>query len=88
MFMGEENFKNISIRAIVNDDPIGNLEDEDVYMVWFCKTLQNAKGLFSTDKRRGVYWECTYNGDKNELYVDSYLKEYNKEWKLDAFQNK
>lgn len=86
--MGEENFKNISIKLIVDDDPIGNLEYEDIFIVWFCKTLQNAKGLFSTNRRKGMYWECTYNGDTNELYVDSYLKGHNKGWKLDDFQNK
>ena len=47
---------------------------EDVYVVWFCKTLQNWKALLSTNVRDGVYYESTHNGDKNETYVDVYKK--------------
>lgn len=52
------------------------LEPSDMYVVWFCKTLQNWKALVS-----GVYIkkyvEVTYNGDKGEIYVDVYNKIYN-----------
>ena len=47
---------------------------EEMYIVWFCKTLQNWKALVSTDVINGVYWEVTHNGDKNETYVDTYFK--------------
>ena len=47
---------------------------EDVYVVWFCKTLQNWKALLSTTVRDGIYYEITHNGDKNETYVDVYKK--------------
>lgn len=47
---------------------------EDVYVVWFCKTLQNWKALLSTNVPDGVYYEITHNGDKNETYVDVYKK--------------
>ena len=47
---------------------------EDVYVVSFCKTLQNWKALLSTNVRDGVYYEITHNGDKNETYVDVYKK--------------
>ena len=40
----------------------------------YCKTLQNWKALVSTNRVDGLYYECTYNGDKNELYVDVYTK--------------
>lgn len=46
----------------------------DVYVVWFCKTLQNWKTLVSTNVLDGVYYEITYNGDKDETYVDVYKK--------------
>ncbi len=46
----------------------------DVYVVWFCKTLQNWKALVSTNVLDGVYYEITYNGDKDETYVDVYKK--------------
>lgn len=47
---------------------------EDVYVVWFCKALQNWKALLSTNVRDEVYYEITHNGDKNETYVDVYKK--------------
>ena len=46
----------------------------DVYIVWLSKTLQNTKGLFSTNIPDGMYYELTYNGDKKELYFDAYKK--------------
>lgn len=47
---------------------------EEVYVVWYCKTLQNAKVLLSTPVSDGMYYEVTYNGDKDELYFDAYRK--------------
>lgn len=49
----------------------------EFYVVWFCKTLQNWKALVSTDSLHGFYWEVTHNGDKDETYVDRYVKEKN-----------
>jgi hypothetical protein len=46
----------------------------DVYIVWFCKTLQNWKVLASTNVSDGMYYEITHNGDKDETYVDAYKK--------------
>ena len=51
---------------------------DDVYVVWFCKTLQNWKALVSTTVSDGMYYEVTYNGDKDEIYVDAYKKWKNK----------
>lgn len=47
---------------------------DDVYVVWFCKTLQNWKALVSTNVSDGMYYEITHNGDKDETYVDVYKK--------------
>ena len=47
---------------------------DDVYIVWFCKTLQNWKALLSTTLPDGMYYEVTYNGDKKEVYLDAYKK--------------
>lgn len=47
---------------------------DDVYIVWFCKTLQNWKALASTKIPDGMYYEITHDGDKNETYVDVYKK--------------
>jgi hypothetical protein len=48
--------------------------EEDVYVVWYSKTLQNAKALLSTPLPDGMYYEVTLNGDKNEIYFDAYKK--------------
>ena len=51
---------------------------DNVYVVWLCKTLQNNKALLSTTLFDGVYYEITFNGDKNEAYLDAYKKWENK----------
>lgn len=53
------------------------ITEDDVYVVWSCKTLQNNKALLSTTVADGMYYELTYNGDKSELYLDAYNKQYN-----------
>ena len=50
------------------------ITEDDVFIVWMCKTLQNSKALLSTTLFDGMYYELTYNGDKKELYVDAYKK--------------
>lgn len=49
---------------------------DDMYVVWFCKTLQNWKALVSGVNIK-EYIEVTYNGDKQETYIDVYNKTYN-----------
>lgn len=61
-------------------------ENFDVYVVWLSKTLQNNKALLSTTIPDGLYYEVTYNGDKKEFYLDSYVKEYNEVITLDAYK--
>lgn len=55
---------------------------ENVFVVWSCKILQNNKALLSTTVSDGMYYELTYNGNKNELYLDAYKKWENKCIKL------
>ena len=52
---------------------------ESLNIVWFCKTLQNHKALVMSthDMYDHIYWEVTYNGDKDEYYVDEYKKQSN-----------
>ena len=50
------------------------ITEEDVFIVWMCKTLQNSKAMASTNLFDGMYYELTFNGNKNELYVDAYKK--------------
>lgn len=54
------------------------MTEDDVFIVWSCKTLQNSKAMVSTKVSDGMYYEVTFNGDKNEIYVDAYKKWENK----------
>lgn len=54
------------------------ITENEVFVVWSCKTLQNSEALLSTTVSDGMYYELTYNGDKNELYLDAYKKWENK----------
>ena len=51
-----------------------SITEEDVYVVWYAKTIQNHKALLSTTVSDGMYYEMTFNGDTNELYMDAYKK--------------
>lgn len=55
---------------LIND----KINTNDVYIVWFCKTLQNWKALASSNLKDSMYFELTYNGDADEIYVDVYRK--------------
>ena len=59
-----------------------HISTDDVYVVWLNRTLQNNKALLSTTISDGMYYEVTYNGDKNELYFDAYKHVVNREFKL------
>ena len=48
--------------------------DFEIYVVWKAKALQNWKYLISTTLTDGMYYELTFNGDKNEWYLDAYKK--------------
>ena len=60
---------------------------DDVFIVWICKTLQNNKALASTTLFDGMYYEITYNGDKEEFYIDAYKKWENYCVKLESVKD-
>ena len=53
-----------------------NITEDDVFIVWSCKTLQNNKALLGTHANN-FYFEVTHNGDKEETYLDVYKKTAN-----------
>ena len=59
-----------------------NLQDFEIFVVWQVKVLQNNKALLSTTIPDGMYYEITYNGNKEEFYLDAYKKFQNKCVKL------
>lgn len=64
-------------RDIVDLNNQDLLTENEVFVVWFAKTLQNWKALVSTDRSDGRYYELTYNGELQETYVDVYRKTSN-----------
>ena len=80
--MDNKKFIEIAIKAVVNyfndqceiTDKNGKITENEVFVVWLCKTLQNNKALLSTTVSDGMYYEVSYNGDKNEMYIDAYKK--------------
>ena len=79
--MSEKEFLKLCKQTLadyINDilDKTDNIQitEDDVYVVWCCKTLQNNKATLSTTLPDGMYYECTYNGDAKEMYVDAYKK--------------
>ena len=79
--MTNKQFQELAVKTVV--DYFNNrvektdnkqITESDVYIVWYCKTLQNHKALVSTNVSDGMYYELTYNGDKKELYLDAYKK--------------
>ena len=55
-------------------DKSDNEPQFEVFIVWKSKILQNWKWLISTTLYDGMYYELTYNGDKQEFYLDAYKK--------------
>ena len=70
-------FEKICKNAILDYLLDDRLDVTKVHTVWLCKTLRNCKGLFITELPDNQYYECTYNGDNNEIYLDVYNKEKN-----------
>ena len=74
--------------SIVKDYIIEHLDksDEipkfDIYTVWKAKALQNWKYLLSSTLHDGMYYELTYNGNKDEWYLDAYKKFENRVVKM------
>ena len=88
--MTNQEFINLAVKTVVDyfnkrveETDRKTIDKDDVYIVWLCKTLQNHKALLSTNISDGMYYELTYNGNKNELYLGAYKKWENKCFKLD-----
>lgn len=79
--MKNNDFEKLAINTVVNYfnnnvEKTDNMKitENNVFIVWSCKTLQNNKAMVSTTVSDGMYYELTYNGDKKELYLDAYKK--------------
>jgi hypothetical protein len=78
--MQSEEFVELVKQMICEESEI---ENSDIVTVWLCKTIQNWKGLFYNFSNMR-YYEATYNGDKKEMYLDRYVKERKKVYKVEV----
>ena len=73
--MDNKLFEDVCIQLVSKET---GLEPLQIYIVWLVKVLGNNKALVSTTvDGDGLYFEVTYNGNKDEVYVDKYVKESN-----------
>lgn len=48
--------------------------DFDVFIVWQCYILGNAKWLISSTLRDGMYYEVTWDCENKRVYLDAYRR--------------
>lgn len=77
--MSGNSFQEVVKRTIVDYwnntvDTNVKIGEDDIIIVWLSKTIQNNKALAITTLFDGFYYEITFNGDKDELYLDIYKK--------------
>lgn len=56
------------------DTMLGDIQPGELFVVWFCKTLQNWKALVATHRQDSLYFEVTHDGDQKRTYIDQYIK--------------
>ena len=78
--MTEKEFVSICRKYVADYYGLKHYSTNDIYVVWLVKVLQNNKALLSTTAPDGMYFECTYDGDKNKLYFDAYKHQKNIEF--------
>lgn len=71
MYEAKKQVEKYVLAHLDKSDPVPTFE---VYIVRFSKTLQNWKACLSTTLPDRTYYELTFNGDKNQLYIDVYVK--------------
>lgn len=63
--------------ATPRGEEIQTLSIEEVYVVWFAYTLGNWKAILSTMRPDDRIYEVTHNKEKDETYIDTYVKTHN-----------
>lgn len=84
--MKSKEFEEIAKSTVVQImNNIYNIEltTDELELVWFAHELGFKKCTLYAKKLGDYYSEITYNRDKNEIYVDVYLKQANVKIELD-----
>lgn len=58
-----------------NNRSTRRIDEKGVYVVWFTKVLGNWKAIVASPIVRTYMWEVTYNGGKDEIYIDVYRRQ-------------
>lgn len=67
--------KSVATQAYNSQSPASTqITENEMFIIWFSKTLRNWKAVVSTSEHPGLLIEVTYNGDKRETYADTYFK--------------
>lgn len=67
------------IREHLDKSDPAAIKEFSTFVVWQCYILGNAKLLISSTLPDGMYYEVTYNKEKNVFYLDCYKKFENRE---------
>ena len=91
--MTNEEMLYLAKRVVVNYNENRAEEAEELTMentaiVWFSKTLQNFKALVITTLPDDLYYEVTYDGDNNQIYLDVYNKIFNQAYNVEIKAHK
>jgi hypothetical protein len=79
-------------KALVRDyikthtDPTNQDAESTIFVIWQCQVLQNFKCLISATLPHGMYFELTYDGDREMWYFDAYRKIENREVPDELYQ--
>ena len=76
--------KNAVIKILKEDYDI-HPTIKEMQVVWFTHCLGYKKCCLYAPCMKAKYAEVTYNREKDELYVDIYIKDYNKKIPFDEF---
>lgn len=57
-----------------DDSETPPLDIDDIYILVFAKALNNWKAVLASTVVRGLVWMVSFNGGKNEAYIEIYRK--------------
>lgn len=68
----------IAIRLVYSymksEDAPPNFTQDDVFVIWYCKTLENWKAILSASYKGAPLIEVTYSGVNKDTCLDVYKK--------------
>lgn len=86
---GYQDFERFARRTVADyvnehlEEESPRLSPDDVFIAWYSKELQNHKATLATPLADGMYYELTWNGSRQEAYLDIYRKLENRVAKPD-----